>query len=102
MQLDEVSRVDLRPAPLVHTIPTEYRIGMIGVGRIVLNSILPAYRAGGLNVVAAADPDPAARERAQSIFGIERVFADYREMLDAVPLDVVDVNIRWDVGLSPT
>jgi predicted dehydrogenase len=102
VRLDEVAGLDLRPPPLTMPIPTRHRIGMVGFGRIVHGSILPAYRSAGLSVVAAADPDPAARECARSVWGIEHVFADYREMLDAVPLDVVDVNIRWDVGLSPT
>src|SRR5262249_23929243 len=74
---------------------------MIGLGRFVNNNVLPAYRARGYNVVAAADPDPAARERIARQFGIDATYADYREMLDRERLDVVDINLRWDRGMSP-
>jgi predicted dehydrogenase len=76
---------------------------MIGLGRVVQNNILAAYAAAGLTVVAAADPDLVARERTRERFypAIQGLFADYHEMLDAVPLDVVDINLRWDRGMSP-
>jgi predicted dehydrogenase len=35
------------------------------------------------------------------IWGVEHCFQDYREMIQAMDLDVLDINIRWDVGLSP-
>ncbi len=100
--LDEVAAVPLTPPSLGRPIPQDVRIGLIGAGRVVHNSVLPAYRQAGLTPVAAADPDPEARAAIQRRWGVEHVFADFREMLDAVDLDVVDVNIRWDVGLSPT
>ena len=100
--LDEVAAVPLTPPSLTKPVPQGVRIGLIGAGRVVHNSVLPAYREVGLTPVAAADPDPEARAAAQRRWGVERVFADFREMLDAVDLDMVDVNIRWDVGLSPT
>ncbi len=100
--LDEVAAVPLTPPSLGKPIPQDVRIGLIGAGRVVHNSILPAYRQAGITPVAAADPDPEARAVTKQRWGVERVFADFREMLDAVDLDVVDVNIRWDVGLSPT
>ena len=100
--LDEVAAVPLTPPSLGKPIPQDVRIGLIGAGRVVHNSVLPAYRQAGLTPVAAADPDPEARAVTKQRWGVERVFADFHEMLDAVDLDVVDVNIRWDVGLSPT
>ena len=100
--LEEVAAVPLTPPSLAKPIPQDLRIGLIGAGRVVHNSVLPAYREAGLTPVAAADPDPEARAATRQRWGIERVFADFREMLDAVDLDVVDINIRWDVGLSPT
>jgi predicted dehydrogenase len=101
MDLDEIASLDLRPRALREPVPDDLRIGMIGLGRFVNNSVLPAYRARGYNVVAAADPDPDARERARRNLGVEHVYADYREMLDAQRLDVVDINLRWDRGMSP-
>ena len=32
---------------------------------------------------------------------MENVYADYREMLDKERIDVVDLNLRWDRGMSP-
>jgi len=100
--LEEVAAVPLTPPSLGKPIPQDLRVGLIGAGRVVHNSVLPAYRQAGITPVAASDPDPEARSAVQRRWGVERVFADFRDMLDAVNLDVVDVNIRWDVGLSPT
>jgi predicted dehydrogenase len=99
MRLEDVLALDLRPRALREDVPT-FRIGMVGLGRFVNNNVLPAYRARGYRVVAAADPDPAARERVARSFGIDRLYADYREMLDAEALEVVDLNLRWDRGMS--
>ena len=99
MRLEDVLALDLRPRALREEVPAR-RIGMLGLGRFVNNNVLPAYRARGFQVVAAADPDPAARDRVARSFGIERVYPDYREMLDAEQLDIVDVNLRWDRGMS--
>jgi predicted dehydrogenase len=99
MRLEDVLALDLRPRALREEVPTK-RIGMLGLGRFVNNNVLPAYRARGFQVVAAADPDPAARDRIARSFGIDRVYPDYREMLDVEALDIVDVNLRWDRGMS--
>ena len=101
MDLGHITSLDLRPRALREPAPTALRIGMIGLGRFVSNNVLPAYRTRGYNVVAAADPDPETRERARQRFGIDAVYADYRQMLDSEHLDVVDVNLRWDRGMSP-
>ncbi len=101
MQLEDLTAIDLRPPAIRTPPPRSPRIGMIGLGRVVQNSVLPAYHAAGLNVVAAADPDPTARERTRDRFGVAAQFVDYREMLESVPLDVVDINLRWDRGMSP-
>jgi predicted dehydrogenase len=100
MRLDEIPGLDLRPRALREPVPDGLRIGMIGAGRFVNNSVLPAYIARGYDVVAVADPDPAARERVRARFGIEQAFEDHRAMLDAVQPDVVDINLRWDRGMS--
>jgi predicted dehydrogenase len=101
MHLDEIAALDLRPRALREPVPGDIRIGMIGLGRFVNNNVLPAYRARGYNVVAGADPNEAARERARSVHRVENVYADYREMLDQERIDVVDLNLRWDRGMSP-
>lgn len=101
LDLEQIAALDLRPRALREPVPIDLRVGMIGLGRFVNNNVLPAYRGRGYQVVAAADPDPEARERIRSRFGIEAVYADYRQMLDTQRLDVVDINLRWDRGMSP-
>ena len=101
MNLDEVASLDLVPQALTRPIPTNLRIGLVGAGRVVHSGVMPAYRSAGIMPLAASDPDPAARASLQALWGVPQMFADWREMLDSVELDVIDVNIRWDVGLSP-
>jgi predicted dehydrogenase len=100
MLLDDIADLELRPRALREPIPAGSRIAMIGLGRFVANSVLPAYISRGYSVVAAADPDPAARDRAQRMFGIDCLYADYREMLERERPDVVDINLRWDGSMS--
>jgi D-apiose dehydrogenase len=100
--LEEVAALDLRPRALRYPVPGDLRIGMIGLGRFVNNNVLPAYRARGYNVVAGADPSEAARELAVRAHRVEHVYADYHDMLDKEHLDVVDINLRWDRGMSAT
>lgn len=45
--------------------------------------------------VAIADDDPAGLQAAGKKFGIERLYADYREMLDREKPDVVSIGPRW-------
>jgi len=100
MAFEEYLDLDLRPRALVEPVPSDQRIAMIGLGRVVQNNVLPAYLARGYTVVAGADPDAGARERTKR-HGVPAVYADYREMLDAERPDVVDINLRWDRGMSP-
>ncbi len=100
MRMDDVLDIELRPAALLTPVRTDFQIGVVGLGRFVTNSVLPAYRQYGLNVVAAADPDPVARERARTRFGIERLYETYDQLLEAEELDVLDINLRWDRGMS--
>ncbi len=73
------------------------RIGLIGPGNIAQSAHLPAYRKLGLNVVAAADINPAILTAMQQRWGIDAVYTNYREMLAKEHLDVVDITVheRW-------
>jgi predicted dehydrogenase len=51
-----------------------------------------------LSVVAVADEDPAGRAAAAKRLGVERAYADYREMLDREKLHFVAVAPRWIDG----
>lgn len=101
MNLEELASLNTLPEPLSKPIPTHFRIGLVGAGRIVHSGVMPAYRSAGILPVAACDPDPEARSQIQLLWGIPHVFEDYNQMMASVELDVVDINTRWDVGLSP-
>jgi predicted dehydrogenase len=102
MRIDEVAGIDLMPGPLTGPVSKDLRIGLVGAGRIVHSGVMPAYRSVGVVPVAAADPDPEARQKIRELWDVPVVYADWRTMMDRESLDMVDVNIRWDVGLSPT
>lgn len=101
LTLDEVASLDLTPSQLSAQIPPGLKVGLIGAGRIVQGEVMPAYVAAGITPIAVVDPDPTALELMKRKWGIRSGYTDYREMLSSEELDVLDVNIRWDVGLSP-
>ena len=73
------------------------RVGLIGCGRIVEEGHAPAYEelADRFEVVALADPVEERRELMGSRFNLDRRawFADYRDMLTAGELDLVDIAV---------
>lgn len=75
----------------------DYRIAMIGVGGVANSCHLPAYRSASFNVIAAADINPQALQRARQQWGIERLYHDYNEMIERERPDIVDITIhdRW-------
>jgi predicted dehydrogenase len=100
--LDDIVKLDLKPACLREPIPENLRIVLVGAGRIVHSGVMPAYRSVGIQPVAAADPDPAAREAMRRIWGITNTFDDFESMFDAVEFDAVDINMGWEFGMSET
>ena len=75
-----------------------YRIGVIGhTGRGNYGHGLDRVWAAiqSCDVVAVADPDPKGRADAANRTGARQAFADYRQMLDQVPLDIVAIAPRW-------
>ena len=71
----------------------KYRIGIIGAGHTACDFHLPGYieHPDRLELVAACDLLPEARERVKRDFGFARTYADYRMMLDREELDIVGV-----------
>ena len=69
---------------------TDWRIGIIGLGGIS-RSHIPAYRAAGWQVAAAAEIDPARRERAHTELGIERVYDDYHDLVADESVEVISL-----------
>ena len=74
-----------------------YRAGIIGwTGRGNYGHGLDVAYQGmpGVEVVALSDPDPLGREEAGKRSGAQRLYADYREMLDTEDLQLVNVCPR--------
>jgi predicted dehydrogenase len=69
---------------------TDWRIGMIGYGGIA-RSHTAAYKAAGWKIVAVADPDPAAQQRAREMTGAERIYGDYRDLIRDGGVDVLSL-----------
>ena len=101
MHIEEILSLELRPPALVEPVP-HLGIAMVGLGRFVQNNVLPAYLSRGYNVVAACDPDEAARSRVEGSWALKSTYANYRELLDIERPDVVDINLRWDRGMTAT
>jgi len=75
-----------------------FRIGIIGGGHAAREFHLPGYvkHPERLELVAGCDVAPQAREVLGERFGMERVYADHREMLEKEALDVVGVFLPWE------
>ncbi|MFW6161501.1 MAG: Gfo/Idh/MocA family protein [Planctomycetota bacterium] len=69
----------------------DWRIGMVGFGRIARGAHAPAYRSVGWPIVAVADPDPQARQNAKEQFGVERLYEDHRDLVADEAVEVVDL-----------
>ena len=68
------------------------RVGMVGAGWVTQHHLPGWARLNeAAQVVAIADPDPTAALSRAAAFGIARTFASAEQMLDAIPLDAVDV-----------
>ncbi len=67
------------------------RVGLIGLGRAGLRHAAACKKAGGITLMAAADPAPAAQHAAGEL-GIP-CFADYEQMLDAQRPEAVIVSL---------
>jgi predicted dehydrogenase len=68
-------------------------IAIIGLGAVVRNIHVPAYKqlAGRMRVVATCDPDTAARQRAKETWKTAQVFEKPEEMLQEVRPDIVAI-----------
>ncbi len=69
----------------------DFKIGVIGAGRIALQRQIPSYRFAGLNVVAVADLKQGALDKAQNEYCIDRVYLDYQQMLEQSDIDIIDI-----------
>lgn len=74
------------------SIPQKLRIGMIGLGGIATRSHLPSLAAlPDVVIQAGAEIDAYQAARTQQRFGIPKIYADYRALIEQEPLDAVYV-----------
>jgi predicted dehydrogenase len=70
---------------------SDFRVGIIGAGRVSRRHLYGYRKTEKARVVAAADPDGKHRDRAQRRWRIPKVYADFQEMLTREHLDMVSV-----------
>ena len=70
-------------------------IGHTGAGNYGHGLHMPFQELENIEFVAVADPDEAGRQEEMEKTGVERGYADYREMLDKEELDIVSMGPRW-------
>ena len=69
---------------------TDWRIGVVGYG-MVSGAHVTAYMEAGWQVVAVADPDPRARERAHQAQPGARLYEDYQDLVSDGNVEVVSL-----------
>lgn len=69
----------------------DWRIGIVGFGGIARGAHAPAYKKAGWTIAAVADPDEKARATAREQFGVERVYADHRDLVSDESVEVIDL-----------
>jgi len=75
-----------------------YRVGVIGStgkGNYGHGLDTAFHKASDAGVIAIADDDQQGREKAGKRLGVDRLYADYRRMIDAEKLDIVAIGPRW-------
>jgi len=77
------------------TVPAEHRrpIAVVGAGAIMNVAHLPAYRAGGLEVVDVFDVDRARAREVAEAHDIPRVYEDLDQLLADNTVEVVDIAV---------
>ena len=69
---------------------TDWRIGLVGFGGIA-GAHAPAYAEAGWKIVAVADPDPAALERARTTLGDVAIYDDFEALVADGQVEVVSL-----------
>ncbi len=69
------------------------RVGLVGAGAVITRVHLPAYqRLSNVSIEAICDVNLERAKAVAEAAGIPRVFADFEEMLEEVPLDLVSIG----------
>jgi predicted dehydrogenase len=77
------------------------RAGFIGCGSHSFRNVYPTFQFAGVNLVATCDFDAEKAATYATIFGAERSYGDYREMLEKEDLDAVFIVTNYDDDGSP-
>jgi len=80
----------------------QFGIGLIGAGKIVELAHMPAYRKAGYRVLAIADPDPNWQAHWRKTIGLEKIYDDYRRILDMPEVTIVDISIPQSLPVKIT
>ena len=86
-QLPELDYLPTRPAN------AEFGIGLIGAGYIAEIGHVPAFMKARYRLVAAADSSEERRDYCRQVASIDKVFADYRALLDLQEVEIVDITV---------
>lgn len=77
------------------------RAGFVGCGSHSFRNIYPTFQFAGVNLVATCDLDTEKAAAYARLFGAERSYGDYRQMLDSEQLDAVFVVTNYDSDGTP-
>jgi predicted dehydrogenase len=72
------------------------RTGFIGCGGHAYRNVYPTFQYAPVHLAAVCDLDPTRAGEFARIFGAERAYSDYREMLEKEKLDVVFIVTNYD------
>jgi predicted dehydrogenase len=70
---------------------TDYGIGCIGAGFIMRDVHMAAYNEAGFNMVAIASRTPEHAEAAAAMWGVGKVYPDWRELVADPEVEIVDI-----------
>jgi predicted dehydrogenase len=70
---------------------SDIKVAVVGAGWIATHGHLPGHKKAGARLTALADLAPGLAEKVGSEYGVERYYADWREMLERERPDVVSV-----------
>ncbi len=77
---------------------SEWGIGIIGLGGISMGH-LEGYRRQNLKVIAGADPDDRNFDQIRQRFGLERLFDDFRKVLELDEVKIADITVPHEQSI---
>ncbi len=82
----------------------DWGIGIVGFGSIARSAHARDYQSVGWPITAVADPDPTAQQEARERFGVQRIYADYHDLIADDSVEIIDLcthpTLREEVVLT--